>query len=124
MVGQLSRSLGSTTASRNRFGSYFRNRVMPVNPKTDPQSVRRNEVQELSQAYRSLTDAQRAAWRNLGTSMVRTDSLGQTYTLTGLQAYTSVNLNLLTYGGARVSDAPALGTVTTLSTITANAADA
>lgn len=39
--------------------------------------------------------------------MVRTDSLGQTYTLTGLQAYVSVNQNRSTIGSSGLSDAPA-----------------
>jgi hypothetical protein len=48
----------------------------------------------------------------------RTDSLGQTYTLTGFQAYCSVNNNLLTLGSATVSDAPALTTPPGVSTVT------
>lgn len=40
--------------------------------------------------------------------MTRTDSLGQSYDLTGLQAYVSVNANGVAAGDAIVSDAPAL----------------
>jgi hypothetical protein len=61
-----------------------------------------------SAAWRALTSAQRAGWSGLGLSMVRTDSLGQTYTLQGNQAYASVNNNRLLTGLAVVADAPAL----------------
>jgi len=40
--------------------------------------------------------------------MTRTDSLGQTYTLTGFQAYCSVNNNNLAAGDAVTADAPGL----------------
>lgn len=71
-----------------------------------------------SAAWRALTDAQRSGWIDLGESMVRTDSLGQSYTLDGAQAYASVNNNKLAAGDAVVSDAPALVTPSALSTAT------
>ena len=114
LIGQLSKSQGSTTASRNRFGSYFRNRVQGVNPNTSGQQTIRELLQTLSQLYRTLTELQRNAWASLGAQMTRVDSLGQSYTLTGLQAYTSVNMNLFAIGDAFVSDAPLLAEPTTV----------
>jgi hypothetical protein len=61
----------------------------------------------ISSAWRTLTDAQRLGWKTLGENMTRTDSLGQTYTLTGQQAFASVNRNLLTYGAVMATTAPA-----------------
>lgn len=123
-IGQLSRSQGSTTASHNRFGSYFRNRTIPVNPNTGPQSVQRNEIQELSQNYKNLTEAERLGWKNLGEQMLRLDSQGQSYNLTGLQAYISVNRNLGLLGSARVTAAPTLQTPTTITSGTLTATQA
>lgn len=116
-IGQLSRSQGSTTASRNRFGSYMRNRVMPVNPRTDAQTAQRTVIQETSQEWRALTQAQRDAWTALGALIVRNDSLGQSYTLTGLQAYTSINRTRTTFGVARVSDPPTFVAPVALATL-------
>lgn len=121
LIGQLSKSQGSTTASHNRFGSYFRNRVVPVNPQTAKQTTQRNDLQELSQQYRQLTEAQRLGWAALGLNMVRLDSQGQAYTLTGLQAYTSINRNRRLLGLADSSSAPAIGSITALTTITLTA---
>lgn len=57
--------------------------------------------------------------------MTRTDSLGQTITLTGFQAYCSCNGNNLAAGNAAVSDCPALvtpsGLLTAVITLTAAA---
>jgi hypothetical protein len=50
--------------------------------------------------------------------MARTDSLGQSYTLDGFQAYCSVNNVKQLCGDATVSDAPALGTPSTILTAT------
>lgn len=118
LIGQLSRSQGSTTASRNRYGSYFRNRVMPVNPNTSAQSTVRNNFQELSSGYRALTEEQRSAWRELGNQMIRSGSLAENYSLAGLNAYISVNTNLRTIGATLVTSPPTLTEVATVTTAT------
>jgi hypothetical protein len=69
-------------------------------------------------AWRALTDAQREGWTTLGLSMVRTDSLGQSYDLNGFQAYCSINNNNNAAGAAVVSDAPELITPSALLTAT------
>lgn len=69
-------------------------------------------------AWRALTSVQRAGWTSLGGGISRTDSLGQSYTLTGFQAYCSVNNNNLAAGNAVVADAPAIVTPANLLTAT------
>lgn len=121
LIGVLSRSQGSTTASHNRFGAYFRGRIVPVNPNTTKQAAARAALSGLSAGWRALTETQRAGWAALGSQMVRNDTLGQSYTLTGLQAYTSLNRNLLTTGLAVLSTAPAFTQPTLLTLLTATA---
>jgi hypothetical protein len=106
------------THSRNRYGQYVRNRATPVNPNSTQQGVTRARLALYAANWRTLTDAQRAGWRTLGLSMSRTDSLGQTYTLTGLQAFTSVNSLKAAAGDAAVNDAPALVTPEALLSVT------
>lgn len=124
LAGQLSGSAGSTTASRNRFGSYFRTRNVPVNPNTSRQSDVRAQFASISQAWRTLTSAQRAGWAALGLQMTRQDSQGVTYTLDGSQAFQSVNRNLLTIGAAMLTSAPAYSEPTTLTALTITATSA
>jgi hypothetical protein len=104
------------TSSRNRFGQYVRTRATPVNPATSAQGTVRARLSANSAAWRALTDTQREGWDSLGLMMTRTDSLGQTYTLTGFQAYCSVNNNLAAIGSATVSAAPALVTPSSILT--------
>lgn len=111
-------SQAGTTASRNRFGQYFRTRAMPVQPRTAAQLNQRARMATNAAAWRAITDAQRAGWTSLGLSMTRTDSLGQTYKLNGFAAYCSVNNNLLDAGDAAVSAAPAIVTPPDLLTVT------
>lgn len=118
-------SVAGVTSSRNRYGQYRRTKAIPVNPNSTFQGTTRNRLSVNSAAWRSLTAAQRAAWSDLGNSMTRTDSLGQAISLTGLQAYCSVNNNNLAAGNAVVAAAPALttpsGLLTAVITLTAAA---
>ena len=121
LIGRISRSAGCTTFGHNRVGSYFRNRVVPTNPVTAAQALVRGSLGTLASNYRALTDAQRADWEGLGLNMIRTDSLGVTYDLTGEQAYIAINRNLFTYGGAYVTAAPVYTPPAALLTITPTA---
>lgn len=109
-------SYAGVTSSRNRFGQYVRTRAVPVNPNSTFQSTVRTRMAASATAWRNLTAAQHAAWAALGAQMSRTDALGQAYTLTGLQAFASVNNNLQAAGAATVVDAPALITPDAMAT--------
>lgn len=101
-------SLAGQTSSHNRFGQYRRSRATPVNPNSSYQAAVRARMADFATEWRGLTATQRAGWAALGDSMTRTDGLGQTYTLTGLQAYASVNANRASAGYGSISDAIAL----------------
>lgn len=111
-------SYAGLTSSRNRNGQYVRNRATPVNPSTAAQVATRTRQTVNAAAWRALTGDQRSGWSDLGLSMVRTDSLGSSYNLTGFQAYCSVNNILAQAGSALVDDAPALSTPVGLLTMT------
>jgi len=111
-------SYQGVTSSRNRFGQYLRTRATPVNPNSTFQGTVRARMSANAAAWRALTQTQREGWDSLGLSMVRTDSLGQTYNLTGFQAYCSVNNLKLAAGDAVVSAAPAYTTPSAIVTAT------
>lgn len=118
LIEPRSGSYQGITSSRNRFGQYVRTRATPVNPRSTAQVTVRTRQSVNAAAWRALTDGQRAGWNDLGLQMVRTDSLGQSYSLTGFQAYCSVNNVLAQAGSALVSAAPALAVPTGLATVT------
>src|SRR6266571_2331985 len=103
-------SYAGVTSSRNRNGQYVRTQATPVNPRSSAQVTARTRQTVNAAAWRSITAAQRAGWLSLGAEMTRTDSLGQSYSLTGFQAYCSVNNILSVMGNALISDAPVLST--------------
>ena len=109
-------SVAGVTSSRNRFGQYRRTRATPVNPRSAAQGLVRSRMSANAALWRTLTGAQRAGWNDLGLSMVRSDALGQSYSLTGFQAFCSVNNTLAAAGGAGVTAAPSLTTPTALLT--------
>jgi hypothetical protein len=112
------------TSSRNAFGQYVRTRATPVNPNSSFQGVVRARLASNASAWRALTDVQRVGWAALGSGISRTDSLGQTYTLNGFQAYCLVNNNKLAAGDATVSAAPAIVTPVNIATATLTATNA
>lgn len=89
-----------------------------MNPNSTAQGLVRARMSANSAAWRALTSTQRNGWISLGGQMVRTDSLGQSYSLQGNQAYASVNNNRDLCGLAAVDDAPALTTPESLVTAT------
>lgn len=109
-------SVGGVTSSRNRFGQYRRTRATPVNPRSSAQGQVRSRMSANAALWRTLTGAQRAGWSDLGLSMVRSDALGQSYSLTGFQAFCSVNNCLASSGAVGVTAAPGLVTPTGLLT--------
>jgi len=111
-------SENAVTASRNRYGQYYRTRAIPVNPASTFQLVQRARMSTNATAWRALTAGQRAGWTSLGAQILRTDSLGQSYDLNGFGAYSSVNNNQLDAGNAALSDAPAIVTPPALLTAT------
>ena len=92
IVSEIRGSINGVTFSRNRYGLYARSKASPVQPRTPAQTERRAQLTVLSQRWRTLDERLRAEWRALADELNRSDSLGLTYRLSGLQAYLSFNL--------------------------------
>jgi hypothetical protein len=112
LVSEFSGAQGSTVASHNRFGPYFRNRTIPINPNTGAQVAVRNTLKAASQAWRALTDAQRAAWEAVAATIPKLDALGRTYFQTGQEFYVSTQLAVKQYSAAAAFTTDPAGIVT------------
>lgn len=108
--------MAGTTSSHNSFGQYRRSRRTPVNPNSTQQGVVRARMSANAALWKTLTDAQRAGWKDLAASMNRSDALGSAYTLNGFLTFCSVNNNQALAGNAGLLDAPALQTPPTVLT--------
>lgn len=98
--------INGTVASRNRAGAYLRVKVSPVNPQTTFQQAVRNRLTQNSQAWRSLTADQRAAWDGAVSDFARTDIFGDLRNPTGKNLYTRLNTNLQLAGQSTISSPP------------------
>ena len=106
-IGQLSGRQGSTVATHGRFSSFFRNRVMPVNPRSPAQTLARDALTALTQNWKSLTAAQRNAWSQLAQLVPVRNTQGVPIILTGHTFYIRLNLTRRSVGNARIDTAPA-----------------
>ncbi len=125
IVTGASGSVGGTTYAKNRNGMYLRAKIAPTQPRTVAQDSVRASFTGSAQAWRGLTEAQRAGWHALGAQVTTTDALGQSSTLTGAQTHLALNGVLATTGALPISDAPSQPeTFAALPTITLEAAHA
>lgn len=99
--------IGGHVASKNRSGSYFRTKVSPVNPQSAAQLAVRAIFTLLSQAWRSLTAAQIAAWNACVDNFKGSDVFGDIKTLSGMNIYMRLNGNLQNVGAATIAVPPA-----------------
>lgn len=104
-------SQANTVASRNRFGQYNRNRATPTQPRTAAQIAVRATLTSNSQAWRDLSDANRAAWNAFAGETPFVDSLGQTIFLTGHQMFIKLNGALVASGQATITVPPVAAVV-------------
>ena len=119
-IGQLAGTMGCTTATHSRYSSFFRNRIMPVNPKTPAQTLVRDLMTSLTQNWRGLTAAQQQAWSQLAQTAPRKNIQGKQIILTGHAFYLHLNLFRNQVNLARLDVAPPLVETPPSFTSTAN----
>jgi hypothetical protein len=108
--------------SKNKGGAYVRVRVKPSNPRSTDQSAVRAFFTTNSQAWRGLTDNERASWMQGAINFARKNRVGDSHVLSGNALYQSLNKNLADVGIAPITTCPAPDVVDTVSVSTAVAA--
>lgn len=97
-------SLAGTVFGKGRGGAYARQKVSPTQPQTVRQLAQRAIFSAASQAWRALTDDQRAAWNTWASSHTVVDVFGASHVLSGIAAFTRINAMLGTAGLAAALD--------------------
>ncbi len=114
--GEYSGSVGGLTASRNRYGQYFRRRAVPVDPASLLQQQRRAAFAlAVTRWAEVLDDAARQTWNDYAANTPVLDSLGQSINLTGQAMYIRSQTMVDLAGGTDLELAPTtfdLGTFT------------
>lgn len=103
--------IGGQVASKNRGGSYMRNKVTPVNPSSTQQTVVRNRLATISQAWSGLTEAQRSNWNGAVSDYSKTDIFGDIKNPSGFNLFQRLCNNILTMGGTIATTVPVVDTL-------------
>jgi len=90
-----------------RYGQISRALVIPSNPRTAPQMSVRAILTRVSARWRSLQEAQRAAWTAAASGVSSVSRLGQSGPLTGQQLFNKINCSLAQFGQQQVDAPPA-----------------
>jgi len=105
-VAAVSGSVGGTTFSRNRGGQYMRRRAIPTRSTTVYAQLAKAILAARSQAWQSLTAAQRAAWLGYAQQFPVLNTLGNSFTRSGQQAYVAINSRLALASAALLTAPP------------------
>jgi hypothetical protein len=107
LLADIRGSIGGTTYSRNRGGSYARNRTVPINPQSANQTRARSSLAYWSEAWTTeITQADRNGWNAYAATVVALNVLGESITYTGQQMFIRSNTLLSLAGQTEVLTAP------------------
>ncbi len=122
MIADMRGKINGTVHSKNTYGQYMRNKVTPVNPSTPSQAAVRSNFGSISQAWRSMTNAQRFAWEQSSANFSTTNIFGDSFKYTGFNLHSKINRWLYTIGEA-YNATPPVPTAVTNSAISALVSD-
>ncbi len=91
LLEEMRGKLNGSVASKNRYGFYWRNKTVPVNPQTNYQSLQRGNLTSLSQSWKTLLQAQREDWQQFSNNHPFNNIFGDSVTLSGNAMYVKVN---------------------------------
>ncbi len=117
-VDDVRNKMGNVVASKNKGGAYFRKRVVPYNPKSTAQVAQRARITTFSQAWGSLTDAQRILWNTASLLWGKLGIFGDHLVISGENLFIRLNTNLSLISVAQINTPPSKTSVAALSTLT------
>lgn len=106
LVSDMRGKLNGSVMSKNRSGSYVRNKVTPLNPQTPAQLLIRGIFSEITKGWSQLTDVQRQSWENSVEAFQGTNIFGDVVKPSGKTLYQKLNQNLMISGQASLTTCP------------------
>ena len=103
-------TIGGITFSANQAGPYVKSWSKGSNPQTALHSAQRGILTDFASNWRNLTSAERDDWDDYADDAAQelTNSLGETYFISGFAWYVRINTHLTLAGEADRDDAPTL----------------
>lgn len=105
-ITNLSGKSGGSIFSHNQGGKYVKNFAVPSNPQSQAQMQQRSNFGAFASAWKTLTEAQRNAWKAASSSFPYLDAFGDTIHLSGIALFISLNRNLKLIGEPGVDNPP------------------
>ncbi len=114
-VSGLRGKVGGLIYSANKAGPFVKTWGKGSNPRTAPQTQQRANLVQFAQNWKNLTAAQRTDWDTYAAlpAQDKTNSLGETFSISGFAWYVALSNNLKRAGAAAIDSAPLLGTPAT-----------
>jgi len=104
-VAEIRGQLVGNIFSRNTAGAYVRGYSTPIQPETPAQLANRLRFADTSGAWGGLDAAQKTAWNKL--QLPKQDNIGNSYIVSGYQAFLAINKNRQLVGAAMKITPPA-----------------
>ena len=98
---------GLNVSQNGAFGQISRALAIPSNPRTPAQMSVRAILSQVAARWRSLQEAQRAAWVAAATEVKSNTRLGQNGPLSGFLFFSKINCTLAQFGQDQVDAPPA-----------------
>jgi len=99
--------IGGQIASKNRSGAYMKNKVTPINPRSQAQILVRSYLAAASSAWGSLDQSLRSAFDSAVNDWTSTNIFGDSVKPTGKNLFSALGINLLSIGEAMPTSVPA-----------------
>lgn len=114
-VSGLRGKVGGNIFSANKSGPYLKIWGKGTNPRTLKQTTQRGKLTIFAQSWAGLTTGEKTGWDTYAAlpAQDKTNSLGETFSISGFAWYVAINLNLMEAGAAQRTAAPTIGTPAT-----------
>lgn len=111
-ISGLRGKVGGNVYSANKSGPYVKAWGRGSNPRSTSQTNHRHITTRFSQNWASLTNTERLTWDVYAAlpAQDKTNSLGETYSISGFNWYVAINTNLNNAGALERNSAPTTGT--------------
>jgi len=106
-IAEMKGSLGGATVGMGLSGPTMRLKPVPARRRRGTQPKNRSIIGFLSRQWGELTDAYRAEWRTWAENHPEQGPFGDTFIMSGINAYTKLNFQAMRlFGAAAVQDEP------------------
>lgn len=124
LIVEMRGKVGGAVYSKNKGGAYRKRRTVPSNPQTAAQIAVRGKISTLSQAWKTLTSEQQAAWQAATPQFQYVNNLGQLQSYTAQALFMALNSSIRAANpsASLLSSPPAPASITNVvpSTLEAN----